>query len=205
MLVSAIEDIDEDNVLKIVKRCINSNIPKDKIWFALNEGLKRVGDHYESGKYSIADLMVVGMIFEDVIAIPQMNIYGDIENNAGGKTIILGTVEHDIHDIGKTIFKGAMNAAGFRVIDLGVDVKSSIFVNKAIEYHANIVGISAILTDSILYVKEIIEAFEDAGLRDKVKIIMGGCIANKTVSDYVQADAYTKSATKGVEICKGWL
>lgn len=205
ILISAIEDINEDKAIKIVKKCINLNIEKESIWIALNQGLQKVGMHYEAGRYSIADLMVVGMIFEEIILLPHMNIYGDIENIANNKSVILGTVKGDIHDLGKSIFKGAMQSAGFRIIDLGVDVKSNVFVEKAIEYNSDIIGVSAVLTDSIHYVKEVIENFERANIRKQVKIIIGGCIANKTVCDYVGADAYTKSAIKGVEICKGWL
>lgn len=206
MLVNAIEELDEEKVLKIVKRCIAANINVQDIWMTLNKGLARVGQRYETGEYSIADLMVVGIIFENVLEYTNMcDLYEDIEANISGKTMLLGTVEGDIHDIGKAIFKGAMQAGGFIVKDLGVDVKAKDFVDAAITYKYDIIGLSAVLTDCIPSIKEVVEAFEAAGIRDQVHIIIGGCVANKTVSDFVKADAYTKSAIKGVEICQGWL
>ncbi|MGL6292298.1 MAG: cobalamin B12-binding domain-containing protein [Eubacterium aggregans] len=206
MLINAIEELDEEKVLKIVKRCVAAGtVPKD-IWMALNKGLGKVGMRYETGEYSIADLMVVGIIFENVLEYTNMcDIYDDIETEEFGKTMLLGTVEGDINDIGKSIFKGAIQAGGFMVKDLGVDVKAQDFVDAAVRYQCEIIGLSAVLTDCIISIKEVIDAFKAAGIRDQVKIIIGGCVANKTVSDFVGADAYTKSAIKGVEICQGWL
>ena len=206
MLINPIEELDEEKVLKIVKRCVAAGTPPKDIWMALNKGLEKVGLRYETGEYSIADLMVVGIIFENVLEYTNMcDIYDSIEAGEFGKTMLLGTVEGDIHDIGKSIFKGAMQAGGFIVRDLGVDVKAQDFVEAARKYKCEIIGLSAVLTDCIPSVKEVVDAFVEAGMRDQVKIIIGGCVANKTVSDFVGADAYTKSAIKGVEICQGWL
>lgn len=206
MLIDAIEELDEDNISRILKRCIASQIDPKEIWKALNKGLERVGLRYETGEYSIADLMVVGIIFEDVLQYTNMcSIYDEIAEEETERMILLGTVEGDIHDIGKSIFKGAMQAGGFLVKDLGVDVKAEDFVEAAKKYHCDMIGLSAVLTDCIPSVKEVVDAFVDAGIRDSVKIIIGGCVANKTVCDFTGADAYTKSAIKGVEICKEWL
>ncbi|MGL4606130.1 MAG: cobalamin B12-binding domain-containing protein [Eubacteriaceae bacterium] len=205
MLVGAIEELDEDKTLKIVKRCIAADISKEDIWQALNQGLQRVGRRYEEDEYSIADLMVVGIIFENVLEFTKIDIYEDIKEDPNARMIVLGTVEGDLHDIGKSIFKGAMQAGGFVVKDIGVNVKAETFVEEAKESKCDIIGVSAVLTDSIPYVREVVESFENAGIREQVKIIIGGCIANKTVCDFVKADAYTKSAIRGVEICKEWL
>ncbi|MEF9918081.1 MAG: cobalamin-dependent protein [Eubacterium sp.] len=206
MLINAIEELDEEKVIKIVKRCIAAKVDVQEIWMTLNKGLKQVGLRYESGEYSIADLMVVGIIFENVLEYTNIcNLYENIEADIYGKTMLLGTVEGDIHDIGKSIFKGAMQAGGFIVRDLGVDVKAQDFVDEAFKHKYDIIGLSAVLTDCIPSIQEVVEAFEKAGIRDQVKIIIGGCVANKTVCDFVKADAYTKSAIKGVEICQEWL
>ncbi len=205
MLITALEELDEEYTKKMIKRCISSNIPYESIWRALNQGLKRVGDKYESGEYTITDLMVAGIIFKDVSDMLPIPDAASVDIGNLGKKVVLGTVEGDIHDIGKSIFKGAMEASGFSVIDLGVNVKAEVFVDSVLKFGAPIVGISAVLTDSIIYVKETIDAFEKAGIRDKIRIILGGCIANKTVGDFVGADAFTKNAIKGVEICREWV
>lgn len=205
MLITALEDLDEEYTKKMIKKCISSNIPYESIWRALNQGLKRVGDKYESGEYTITDLMVAGIIFKDVSDMLPIPDAASVDICNLGKKVVLGTVEGDIHDIGKSIFKGAMEASGFSVIDLGVNVKADVFVDSVLKFGAPIVGISAVLTDSIIYVKETVDAFEKAGIRDKIKIILGGCIANKTVSNFVGADAFTKNAIKGVDICREWV
>ena len=159
MLINAIEELDEEKVLKIVKRCVAAGTPPKDIWMALNKGLEKVGLRYETGEYSIADLMVVGIIFENVLEYTNMcDIYDSIEAGEFGKTMLLGTVEGDIHDIGKSIFKGAMQAGGFIVRDLGVDVKAQDFVEAARKYKCEIIGLSAVLTDCIPSVKEVVDA-----------------------------------------------
>ncbi len=205
MLVTAMEELDEEHTVKIVKRCLAAGLTHDQIWRGLNEGLTKVGDRYEKGDYTITDLMVAGIIFEHIVEMMPEAAMSCEDMPALGRKIILGTVEGDMHDIGKSIFKGAVSAAGFTVIDLGIDVKAEAFYNAALEHEAAIVGISAILTESIPYVKETVDIFTEKRLREKVKIILGGCIANKTVSDFVGADAYTRNALKGVEICKSWI
>ncbi|MEG0496147.1 MAG: cobalamin-dependent protein, partial [Eubacterium sp.] len=161
MLINAIEELDEEKVIKIVKRCIAAKVDVQEIWMTLNKGLKQVGLRYESGEYSIADLMVVGIIFENVLEYTNIcNLYENIEADIYGKTMLLGTVEGDIHDIGKSIFKGAMQAGGFIVRDLGVDVKAQDFVDEAFKHKYDIIGLSAVLTDCIPSIQEVVEAFE---------------------------------------------
>lgn len=206
MLIKAVTKLDEQKVIKLLDRCIVAKVPKQTIWQALNEGLDKVGRLYEEGNYSIADLMVVGMIFEDALERTNIcNLYDDIESSPQTQTIIVGTVEGDIHDIGKTIFKGALGAGGFIVKDIGVDALPEAFVAAAIENKSSIIGISAVLTTCIPNIKDTVDAFVQAGIREDVKIIIGGCVANKTVCDFAGADAFTRSAVTGLKICQSWI
>jgi Predicted cobalamin binding protein len=116
--------------------------------------------------------------------------------------MVLGTVKGDIHNIGKDIVGTLLTAAGFEVYDLGIDIAPSIFVDKLVETGAPILGMSGLLTPSFESMKETVKAVEEAGLRDKVKIIVGGGIVTEQVGKYVGADAFTSDGPEGVGICK---
>jgi methylmalonyl-CoA mutase cobalamin-binding domain/chain len=118
--------------------------------------------------------------------------------------MVLGTVKGDIHNIGKDIVATLLKAAGFEIYDLGIDVAPGKFVEKLTETGAPILGMSGLLTPSFGAMKETVEAVEAAGLRDKVKIIIGGGIVTEQVQKYVGADAFTDDAAEGVEICRSF-
>jgi len=117
-------------------------------------------------------------------------------------TIVLGTVQGDIHNIGKNIFKAFSQAAGFEVIDLGVDVPPERFVDAVREHKPNIVGMSGLLTLAIESMKRTVEALKSAGLRDRVKVIIGGGRVDENAKRYVEADEWADQATIGVRKCK---
>jgi methylmalonyl-CoA mutase cobalamin-binding domain/chain len=120
-------------------------------------------------------------------------------------TIVLGTVAGDIHDIGKNIFKGMSEAAGFNVVDVGIDQVPDIFVKAIKENNPKVVGLSGVLTLSIDSMKQTVETLKDAGLRDGVKIIIGGNAVNQEACAYIGADAWSKNAAEAVKICGSWI
>lgn len=117
----------------------------------------------------------------------------------------MGTVKGDIHDIGKDIFRGMLEANGFEVIDLGVDVPKEVFVKKVDEYKPDILGLSGVLTYTVETMKEVVAAFEEAGLRDRVKIIVGGHHLTREACRYIGADDFAGDASVGVKICQAWM
>jgi len=119
--------------------------------------------------------------------------------------VIIGTVVGDIHEIGKGIFKGMLETHGFEVIDLGVDVTKEEFVNKVIQYKPHILGLSGILTITTEPMKEVIQALIASGVRDDIKVILGGEHINEDICKYIGADAFSNDATQGLEICLAWL
>jgi len=119
--------------------------------------------------------------------------------------VVLGTAHSDIHDIGKNIVRDMLEAAGFEVYDLGIDVPYQQFVDKVRETSPQIVGISALLTLATETMKGTVDAMKDAGLRDRVKVIIGGNPVDEKVRAYVGADRFTNSAAEGVKICKKWV
>ena len=122
-----------------------------------------------------------------------------------GLGLRLGTAKDDIHDIGKDLVKDMFESTGFEVFDLGVDVPYTKFVDKIEEVNPEIVGISGLLTTVIESMKSTIDAIKEAGLRDRVKIIIGGSLMTENVAKHVGADAFTTSAAEGVEICRKWV
>ena len=120
-------------------------------------------------------------------------------------TIVLGTVRGDLHDIGKNIFKTPAEAGGFKVHDLGIDAPASLFVEKVKEVKPNVVGLSGVLTPALETMKETIKALESAGVRNQVKVIIGGIPVSKEACEDMKADAFSHNAVEGVKICRGWV
>ena len=119
--------------------------------------------------------------------------------------MVLGTVKGDIHNIGKDIVANLLTAAGFEIYDLGIDVPPSVFVDKLVETEAPILGLSALLTNAFDAMKQTIDAVSAAGLRDKVRIVIGGGILTEQVMEYTGADAFATDAVDGINICKSFV
>ena len=119
--------------------------------------------------------------------------------------VLIGTVEGDIHDIGKNIVVSVLEANGYDVIDLGVDVPPAKFVEAIKEHNPQVVGLSGLLTEAIGPRKETVDAIKDAGLRDKVKVIIGGGVVDEEISDYVGADGWANDVATGQRIIDKWV
>jgi methanogenic corrinoid protein MtbC1 len=161
-----------------------------------------VGNNFEKGEYFVGDLIFAGELL--TTSIEKLK---PLLGSSGGKnrgTVVLGTVEGDIHDIGKNIFKGMAEAAGFKVVDIGIDQPAAAFVQAVKDNNSNILGLSGVLTLSIDSMRHVIEAFEESGMRDNVKIIIGGNAVNTEACQFVHADAWSKNAAEGVKICGTW-
>ena len=142
-----------------------------------------------------------GEIFKEAMAVVEPNLKAGASEKPLAK-MVLGTAKGDIHNIGKDIVATLLKAAGFEVYDVGIDAPPQVFIDKLKETDATILGISGLLTPSFESMKQTVQAVKDAGLRDKVKIIVGGGIVTEVVCKYVGADAFTDDAPQGVELCK---
>lgn len=205
-LTQAIGNLDEDKVNEMLTEFVNSKPTKKdtlEIVNACQVGMGIVGDLFEKGKYFVGDLIFAGELLNEAINTLKPVIGGKSKSNIG--TIVLGTVHGDLHDIGKNIFRSMAEAAGFVVYDLGTDQPVSAFVDKIKKVKPDIVGLSGVLTLAIESMKNTVEGLKDAGLRDSIKIIIGGNPVTQEVSDYVGADAFTTNAAAGVKICQEWV
>lgn len=205
LLIKYVEQLDEENILDLADELLNDGMDPLYLLDLVNEGMKRVGKLYESKDYYIADLIMAGLIFKQVLQLDKMAAHfhaGHI--NKIGK-VLLGTVKGDIHDIGKDIFRGMLEANGFEVIDIGVDIPKEMFLKKYEEYKPDILGLSGVLTNTVDTMKEVVDAFVEAGVRDKVKIIVGGNHLTAEACKFIGADSFANDASVGVKVCKEWM
>jgi 5-methyltetrahydrofolate--homocysteine methyltransferase len=198
-LIEAITELREKEALCIVDKMLIYENPL-KILEYCREGLEIVGKRFEEGTYFLSHLIMVSELFKDIMGIIKPKI--SVNNSEISGKIIIGTVEGDIHDLGKNIFKFLLEINDFHVLDLGVDVSPQKFVNMIRDFEPKIVGMSGLLTAAIGSTKKTIEAITEAGMRDDVKIIIGGGQMNDRVRNHVGADAYAPDAIKAVVMCK---
>lgn len=205
VLTQSVGELEEDRVKEILTSFVETNPSEEdaqKAVSACQKGMGTVGDLYEKGEYFVGDLIFAGAILTDAIEIMKPVIGSGGSGTSG--TIVLGTVRGDMHDIGKNIFKSMVEAAGFIVHDIGIDQTIESFVDKVKEINPEVLGLSGVLTLSIDSMKATIDALKDAGLRDGIKIIIGGNPVTEDIRKYVGADAYTTNAAEGVKMCQSW-
>lgn len=203
-IISAVEAIDEKRAIALVTTEIELGKDKKEIANQLNFALQRVAIRYEEGEYYIADLIMAGELVSNLLKMMGMDSTQLVDGRTLGK-IAVGTVFDDIHDVGKNIFISMLRSEGFEVIDMGTDVSTQRFIEIIKKEKPEIVGISGILTSVVENIKEVIDEIKAQGLRDNVKIILGGALAGTDYAKYVGADGYSSDAIEGVSICKQWL
>jgi methanogenic corrinoid protein MtbC1 len=203
-LVNALADLKEEEALKIVKDRLGASEDPLKILEDARKGMETVGDRFSKSEYFIPDLMYSGEILKGVTELVKPKLAKAAESKKLGK-VVFGTVAGDIHDIGKDIAAFMLDVNGFEVHDLGIDVPAQKFVDKIKETDATIVGLSGFLALAFDSMKETVEAIKAAGLRDKVKIMIGGGQMSDEIKNYTGADAYGKDAMAGVTLAKKWI
>ena len=201
-LAQALANLEEKKVYELVDQKIKESVHPLEIIKECNDGMVRVGELFSEEKYFISQLIYSAEILKKVMGRLEPLLAGiQTEGGAAGK-VVIGTVKGDIHDIGKNIVIVLLKGSGFEVIDLGVDVPPEKFVDAVRESNAKVLGLSALLNFTYPVMKEVVDAINAAGLRDKVKIIVGGTPVNEQVREYAGADYYAKDAVAGVNICK---
>ncbi len=202
-LFDKIVDMDEEGSIKLAKEYLDSGGDAQKLLEVCRDAMAVIGDKFEKGEYFLSELILGGEIFGNIMefTVPLIK-EGDAQKL--GKMVI-GTVKGDIHNIGKDIFKAFVEAAGFEVVDIGVDVPEENFVEAVKEHKPDIVGMSCLITAGISSMKNTVEALKEAGLRDGIKIIIGGGRVDEEVKQFSGADAWADDAAKGVRLCRELL
>ncbi len=205
-LTQAVGDLDETAVVEILEAFVAGNPTGEEAYGVVNacqQGMAIVGELFEKSEYFVGDLIFAGELLNQAIDILKPVISGDKSKKIGA--IILGTVKGDLHDIGKNIFASMVDAAGFEVYDLGIDVPPGDFVEKVKEIKPQIVGMSGVLTLALDSMKATVDALTEAGLRNDIKIIIGGNPVTEDACTQIGADAFTTNAAAGVKQCQGWV
>ena len=201
-LAELLGDLDEEAVLEAIDEVVAANGDGLAAVAELQKGMDKVGELFENGEYFVGDLIFAGEILTEAIGKLKPILSAGTGDKMG--SIVLGTVHGDLHDIGKNIFKNMVEIAGFEVYDLGIDQSPEAFVEKIKEVKPIIVGMSGVLTLALDSMKDTVDAIKAAGLRDNVKIIIGGNPVTKEACEQIGADAFTTNAAEGVKICKAW-
>lgn len=203
-LRDAIVNLDIDGVKKASEEALAGGVPAFKaVIDGMAKGMEIVGQKYEDGEYFLAELIMAGETMKEGMAVLEPHLKaGDIKS--AGK-VAIGTVKGDLHDIGKNVVVTLLKAANFEVVDLGVDVSAEQFVDAVKKNKPDIFAMSALLTTTMIEMENIVKSLEKAGLRKKVKIIIGGAPITPEYAKKIGADAAAKDAVEGIRICTKWM
>ncbi len=205
-LIEHVAELREQDALALVReRLLRGDDPLG-IVEDCQHGMRRVGERYEQGQYFLAGLIMAGEIFREIMELAQPVIQEQTHGHESGR-ILIGTVQGDIHDIGKNIQGMLLRCYGFTVCDLGVDIPPAVFVEQANTFQADIVGLSGLLTSSYSTMQETVTLFRhhpDQTLA-RIPIVIGGVSTNEQVCQYVGADYWIVNAMDGVRLCQSLL
>jgi len=201
-LAQAVVDGEDEIALETAKAALDAGLDAlECINNGLTEGMNRVGELFTSGEYYLPDLIIGGEAMKAAMKVLEPALLDTQQREVLGK-VVIGTVQGDMHEIGKTLVATLLTANGFQVTDIGTNKSPIDFMNAAIEAEADIVGASALLTTTMVVQGQIVEALDDAGLRDKVKVMVGGAPVDQSWADQIGADAYGEDAISSVAIAK---
>jgi methanogenic corrinoid protein MtbC1 len=205
-LAKLLSDLKEPEALAYVDKALGEGVAPETLLGEAQEGMNIVGQRFSQGAYFIPDLVYSGEILRGVVKKLEPKLKAGAGKGARrlGK-VVMGTVAGDIHDIGKDLVVFMLDVSGFEVTDLGIDVPVQKFVDAIKSTGSTVVGLSGFLTLAFNSMKETVDAIKKAGLRDKVKIMIGGGQIDDYVKDYTGADAYGKDAMAAVQLAKGWI
>jgi trimethylamine corrinoid protein len=203
-LMNLLSDLKESEALQFVEKALAEGSDPVALLEEAREGMAVVGQRFASEEYFIPDLIFSGEILKGIVQRLEPHLKKGKEQKRLGKAVV-GTVAGDIHDIGKDLVVFMLDVSGFEVLDLGIDVPAQKFVDAIKESGSKIVGLSGFLTLAFDSMKDTIDAIQKAGLRDKVKIMIGGGQIDEQVRRFTGADAYGRDAVAAVQLAKGWI
>lgn len=203
-LAQAILEGKRNDAVELTQKLVDAGVtPKQILDEGLIAGMSVAGEKFKNGEYFVPEILVAARAMKASMEILRPLLVATDVQPIG--TMVIGTVRGDLHDIGKNLVAMMVEGAGFRVVDLGVDVTADRFIAAAKEHNAQIVGMSALLTTTMTYIPEVIKAFDAEGLRPKVKIIVGGAPVTQEWANQIGADAYAPDAATAVDKCKDLL
>jgi len=204
-LSEAIKNYDVNGAAELSAKAMEEGIEPLKALEALTQAIREVGDAFGLGEIFLPELVSSAEAMQVALPIIEEKLQQTGGKRESAGKVVAGTVSGDIHNIGKSILCTLLTADGFEVIDLGIDVPLSEFVEAVQEHQPDILALSALLTITAMEQRNVIEALEDCGLRDSVKIIVGGGAINDEFAESIGADGYDPTAPGGVSLCRNLL
>jgi corrinoid protein of di/trimethylamine methyltransferase len=196
---------DKEQSSRLVENALGEMEPLTVLQRGMMPAMKIVGDRFGSGEIFLPDLLMAAEAWKEAMRLLKPRLLESGENVAKIGTVVIGTVQSDVHEIGKNIVVTLLNTAGFEVHDLGVDIPASRFIGKAEEVNADIIAASAIMTTTMTYQRDILDHLIASGLRDKFIVLVGGGVVNQRWADEIGADGYGETAVEGVRLAKELL
>jgi len=203
--IHALVEMQETEALQQVKKLLDAGVEPQKILAACSAAMETVGERFEKGEYFLPHLIMAGEMLNQISGRLKSVIKEEDRSAALKGKILIGTVKGDIHDIGKNIATFLLEANGFEVRDIGIDQHPDKFVQGIRDFQPDVVGMSGLLTLAFESMKNTVRAIEAAGLRDTVRIMIGGAQVSEQVKNYTGADAYAADAVAGVRLTKQWI
>jgi dimethylamine corrinoid protein len=196
---------DKEQSSLLVEKALGEIDPLTIIQRGMMPSMKIVGDRFSSGEIFLPELLMAAEVWKEAMRLLKPRLLESGEGVAKVGTVVIGTVQSDVHEIGKNIVVTLLNTAGFEVHDLGVDIPASRFIEKAEEVNADIIAASAIMTTTMTYQRDILDHLIASGSRDKYIVLVGGGVVNQEWADEIGADGYGETAVEGVRLAKELL
>ena len=204
-LAEAMGELEEDTVVELLEQVMEEGGKQaQEAMDACQKGMDIVGSYFEEGEYFVSDLIFAGDLMSQAVGILKDALISGDGKEGPQTSLILCTVQNDVHDIGKNIVRSMLEAGGFHVIDLGIDVAPGTIVDKVKETDVKIVLLSGVLTLAINSMKATVEALKEAGLRDYCHVLIGGAPVSAEYCEVVGADAWAHNPQTTVQYCKEW-
>ena len=204
-LVAAIADMQEEEALRLTQELLDAGEDPMVALDACREAMAIVGERYDQKEYFLPELIIAGDMLKAIGDMVKPKLQEQVvEGEGAAGKVVIGTVAGDIHDLGKDVVSFMLDVNRFEVHDLGIDVPAEKFVQAIQEMQPDVVGLSGFLTLGFDQMRRTVQAIEEAGLRDKVKIMIGGAIMDDNAAQYIGADAYGADASAAVKLAKSW-
>jgi len=205
-LTDSIIECDPERAESLTRQALEAGIePMVIIEQGLTKGMKVVGNNFQCGQAFLPDLIIAAEGMQRSMTLLEPELRARQQSIASAGVVVLGTVKGDIHEIGKTLVGTMLSASGFTVHDVGTDVPTAVFIEKIQQTNADILGLSSLLTTTMIVQDEVIKALQEAGLRDRVKIMVGGAPVTRAWADKIGADGYAEDATGAVEVARQFM
>lgn len=201
-LKKAVAELEIDDIVPLVKESLDAGAEATEVLGKMCEGMTEVGELFEKGEYYLADLVLAGEGMKEGLEVLEPHLKAGDTGTKG--TVVLCTVKGDIHDIGKNLVNTMLSSSGFTVLDLGIDVDENAIVEAVRESGAKAVGLSVLLTSMVQSIGDVVAALESAGMRNRVKIAIGGACTTQELCDRMGADAVGRDAVEAVRIFEGF-